>query len=243
MFQNYRINLYKSVNENLLVKVFVATHHYLGKSMPRGCDKWFVFIDSDNVIRGVAAFGIPAGRNCIKKYGEGTLELRRFVLCPSLPKNSGSWFMSKCLSQLKEYNILSYSDPAQGHTGHLYKAANFYHIGLQRQGSSQVKVGDTIMFGQSHKAKKITNKKIVYMPKKDIWFYPARNRKINVAEILKMKTKVLAEMKRTSCVDLETGIIYKSVYAASKETGIDCASIRFHLDKKLVKKQPRFINY
>lgn len=173
MFQDYRINLYKSSLDNLLIIPFVATHHYLGKSMPRGCNKWYVLV-IDNVIRGVAAFGIPAGRNCIKKYGEGTLELRRFVLCPSLPKNSGSWFMSKCLSQLKEYNILSYSDPAQGHTGHLYKVSNFEYKGKQRQGSTRLEVDGKIHFAQALTAKRVVEKKLVYMPKKDIWFYKRR---------------------------------------------------------------------
>ena len=173
MFQNYRINLYKSSHDNLAIIPFVSQYHYLGKSMPRGCNKWYVLL-IDNKIRGVAAFGIPAGRNCIKKYGEGTLELRRFVLCPSLPKNSGSWFMSKCLSQLKEHNILSYSDPAAGHEGVLYRAANFEHLGKQRQGSTRLEVDGKIHFAQALTAKRVVEKKLVYMPKKDIWFYKRR---------------------------------------------------------------------
>lgn len=238
MFQNYRINLYKSSYDNLAIIPFVSQYHYLGKSMPRGCNKWYVLL-IDNKIRGVAAFGIPAGRNCIKKYGEGTLELRRFVLCPSLPKNSGSWFMSKCLNQLKEHNILSYSDPAAGHEGVLYKACNYFWLGKQRQGSTKVKVGETLMFGQAHSVRNMKNKQFVYMPKKDIWFYPARNKKVDVARLIKHYGKI----KRTSCVDLETGVIYKSVYAASKNTGFDPASIRDHLNGKLVYKKARFINY
>lgn len=173
MFHNYRINLYKSSYDNLLIIPFVAKNHYLGKSMPRGCNKWFVLV-IENTIRGVAAFGIPAGRNCISKYGEGTLELRRFVLCSSLPKNSGSWFMSKCLNQLKEHNILSYSDPAQGHTGHLYKVSNYEYLGKQRQGSTRVEIDGKINFAQALTSKRATEKKIVYMPKKDIWFYKKR---------------------------------------------------------------------
>lgn len=173
MFQNYRINLYKSSYDNLAIIPFVTHYHYLGKSLPRGCNKWFVLI-IDNKIRGVAAFGIPAGRNARAKYGQETLELRRFVLHPDMPKNSGSWFMSKCLSQLKEHNILSYSDPAAGHDGVLYRASNFEHLGKQRQGSTRVKVGEALLFGQSETAKRIEKKTLVYMPKKDIWLYRKR---------------------------------------------------------------------
>ena len=82
--------------------------------------------------------------------------------------------MSKCLSQLKEWNILSYSDPVQSHTGTLYAASNFEYIGKQRQGSTRVKVGETLVFGQSETAKKIEKKSLVYMPKKDIWLYRKR---------------------------------------------------------------------
>ena len=238
MFENYRINLYKSSYDNLAIIPFVSQYHYLGKSMPRGCNKWYVLL-IDNKIRGVAAFGIPAGRNCRAKYGQETLELRRFVLHPDMPKNSGSWFMSKCLNQLKEHNILSYSDPTAGHTGHLYKACNYFWLEKQRCGSTRVKVGDRILFAQSESAKRIKNKQLIFMPRKDIWFYPARNKKVDVTGLIKHYGK----MKRTSCVDLETGVIYKSVYAASKNTGFDMASIRNHLNGKLVYKKARFINY
>lgn len=174
MFENYKIKLYDSSSAKPLIVPFVASFHYLGESMPRGCDKWFCLV-INNRLRGVAAFGIPAGKNCRQKYGQDTLELRRFVLHPDLPKNSGSWFMAQCLRQLKQWNILTYSDPAVGHTGHLYKVSNFDYLGKQRQGSTRVEVDGKINFAQALRSKSLKKKKLVYMPKKDIWFYKRRD--------------------------------------------------------------------
>ena len=153
------------------LKKFIAENHYLGESMPKGCRHVFVLYSKKKII-GAAVYGIPAGRNCYSKYGHDIVELRRFVLKEGLPKNTGSWFMARCHKQLREYNILSYSDPAQGHTGTLYKAANFTHLGKQRQGSSRIMYKGKIMFAQGNKSKRIpiNKKKIVYMAKKDIWF-------------------------------------------------------------------------
>ena len=138
MLNNYEIKLISSLQDHTGIKEMLTKHHYLGESMPRGCKYWYCLFVGGK-LSGVCAFGIPAGRNVVVKYGKNTLELRRFVLVPELNgKNVGSWFISKCLKELKPYNIISYCDVSKGFTGALYKATNFISLGTQRQGSTRI---------------------------------------------------------------------------------------------------------
>jgi hypothetical protein len=63
---------------------------------------------------------------------DNCLELRR--LCRSEPKQDIplTWFLSRCHKLLKRRGykyVVSFSDPSHGHTGGIYKAANFAHLG------------------------------------------------------------------------------------------------------------------
>lgn len=61
------------------------------------------------------------------------LEIRRMACLEEAPKNTESYFLSKVIWSLKKDKacdrVLSYSDSSVGHTGTIYKAANFKHIG------------------------------------------------------------------------------------------------------------------
>jgi hypothetical protein len=106
----------------------IRNNHYL-KSMCRG-GRYYFGLFNNNILVGCAVFGYPTGR-----MEQPLLELKRFYLTDSLPKNTGSWFMAKCIRQLKttEYDgIITYADPTQGHEGTLYKASNFQYIGKQK---------------------------------------------------------------------------------------------------------------
>lgn len=111
---------------------FIDRWHYSG-STPVG--QFFLGLRSiTGELLGVAAFGRPsypgAGRAIV---GEGDfLELRRFVLVDGLPANTASWFLGKTMKMLPEkvVAVVAYSDPAFGHDGTLYKAANFEPAGF-----------------------------------------------------------------------------------------------------------------
>lgn len=84
---------------------------------------------------GGAIFGVPAAYNVSRKYdqGEPLLELRRFVLEECLPKNSESRCLGVMLRDLRRKGIrrvLSYADPAFGHSGVIYAATGFRRMGL-----------------------------------------------------------------------------------------------------------------
>ena len=79
--------------------------------------------------------------NAWKKYGESeeeVLELRRLVLIDDTPRNSESFFIGHTLRWLKKNTkvktIVSYADPNYGHSGVIYRASNFTHVGMTSPG-------------------------------------------------------------------------------------------------------------
>lgn len=132
MFSSLIVNLYGS-RMNDLHKELVTKYHYL--KTWRSLKEQYVFeLLDDGQIVGLAIFGQPCGSSVIKKYGEGTIELRRFYCLDYLQKNTETWFLSRCLRQLKQTDssrVISYSDPNQNHVGTIYKAANFIYLGKE----------------------------------------------------------------------------------------------------------------
>ena len=68
------------------------------------------------------------------EYKDHVTELHRLHIIDETPKNTESWFISRCLCQLKIdksiiWGVLSFSDTTEGHSGIIYKATNAYCIG------------------------------------------------------------------------------------------------------------------
>jgi hypothetical protein len=128
IFTNFEIKQYSAITGTRMGE-FVKRLHY-SKSLARGCNKTFV-LWSNGLIYGVAMFGSPVSRKAVMySSGKGSvIECKRFVLARKAPKNVASWFLAKCIKELKRDKsidtILSYADPEQDHKGTLYKAANF----------------------------------------------------------------------------------------------------------------------
>jgi len=66
---------------------------------------------------------------------EKVMELRRFVLLDEAGRNSESRVVGWCLRWLKKHApqieiVVSYADPAHGHSGVIYRAANFQYLGV-----------------------------------------------------------------------------------------------------------------
>jgi len=83
---------------------------------------------------GVCTFGSPPSRAlcvglCGKEYVEQVLELNRLCV-ESKEKNITSYFVGKCLKDIKDYIVVSYADTSQGHIGKIYQATNFLYTGL-----------------------------------------------------------------------------------------------------------------
>lgn len=125
MYNNFKIIKTKSVE---LYSAFVKKNHYT-KTLARGCSDVFV-LKIDNKIAGVAMYGVPTGHRVRSKYGDNTLELKRFCLSDSCLKNTASWFIAKTIKLLpKGTQIVSYADANVGHEGIIYRASNFTYVG------------------------------------------------------------------------------------------------------------------
>lgn len=84
---------------------------------------------------GAALFG-SLSTTSWKKYGEhesDVLELRRLVCIDECPRNTESWFISRCLKHIKKDGkhkiCISYADPRFGHRGYIYQASNWNYEG------------------------------------------------------------------------------------------------------------------
>lgn len=101
--------------------------HYLGKwpgvcvlilAAKRG-DDWF----------GCIVFALPP-RETSKRYGGVTWELARLWLTDETPKNAETWLIGRAIRFVRQNYpevkmLVSYADPSVGHSGMIYKAANW----------------------------------------------------------------------------------------------------------------------
>lgn len=115
---------------------FLLPRHYSGR-IPSISYAFGEFIN--NKLEAVCTFGSPASSPLCKgiagdKWKYNVIELNR--LCREDDyKNQLSQFVSWCLRQLKQYNLIvvSYSDTAMNHHGYIYQACNFLYIGMTKR--------------------------------------------------------------------------------------------------------------
>ena len=117
---------------------FIKEHHYSG-----GCGTaamvWGLYDDRVSELIGAIAFQTPvseAVRSSIfgEEYKHKVTELHRMAIKDKAPHNTGSWFISRTLDQLKDYKpkywaIVAFADTTEGHDGTVYQAANADYYG------------------------------------------------------------------------------------------------------------------
>lgn len=118
-------------------KEYIHKNHYTHGShnSPSPCYGLF----DNNELIGVLMFATPCSENVRSsvfgsEYKNGVVELHRLHILDITPKNTESWFIARCLKQLKidrphTLAVLSFSDQTEGHNGTIYKATNAYFIG------------------------------------------------------------------------------------------------------------------
>lgn len=123
------------------VRDFIETHHY-SHSINGVRSKYcfgLVHVENDALpsLIGAALFGSLGMANTWRKYGTSetdVIELRRLVCIDNTPKNTESYFISRCIRWLKQNTsvkiIVSYADENHGHTGVIYRASNFEYLGV-----------------------------------------------------------------------------------------------------------------
>lgn len=110
------------------VKDFVSNYHYLGSL---GRTKTCIMCKYDNKIIGACILAHPTNNSSILRIGmkkNQVLELTRFALSPLYRnKNLASHFLSKIKNFIDKpiKRIISFADPSAGHSGTIYKAANW----------------------------------------------------------------------------------------------------------------------
>ncbi len=120
-----------------LAKEYIHKYHY-SRGSHNGASPCFGLYDNDNLI-GCMMFATPcseAVRASVfgKEYKNHVTELHRLHILDCTPKNTESWFISRCLKLLKQikpqiWAVLSFSDMTEGHEGIIYKATNAYRLG------------------------------------------------------------------------------------------------------------------
>ena len=118
-------------------KEYIIKNHYSHgcHNAPSPC---YGLFDKDNLI-GVLMFATPcseAVRSSLfgKEYKDSVIELHRLHILDVTPRNTESWFISRCLKLLrvdkpKIHGVISFSDMTEGHSGVIYKATNAFFCG------------------------------------------------------------------------------------------------------------------
>lgn len=83
---------------------------------------------------GVIVFALPPAQTFVR-YGGLTWELARLWVDDSEPTNTESWFIARAVRYVQRFHrdvvaLVSYADPRQGHTGVIYRAANWTADGM-----------------------------------------------------------------------------------------------------------------
>ena len=96
----------------------------------------------DDYLQGVCTFGKPTSHTLCdgiagKDNSHMVYELSRLVINDDCPKNTASYFVSKCLKMLpNDLIVVSFADKSIGHVGKVYQATNWVYTGLSKKRSS-----------------------------------------------------------------------------------------------------------
>lgn len=121
-----------------LAKDYIISNHYSHSFNPSSKPRYGLF-DKNNLI-GVLVFACPSSENIRRsifgdKYRHTVIELSRLHIKDITPKNTESWFISRCLKKLHEDNpdikaVVSFADSTVGHSGIIYRATNGLFYGM-----------------------------------------------------------------------------------------------------------------
>lgn len=122
-------------------RAFVEANHYSG-TFPAARFRFGLY--ERGALVGVAVFSVPMRPEVLRPLPpDQAVELGRFVLLDRVPANGESWFLARCLEQLRRRGlagVVSFSDPEArtsaagavlfgGHLGTVYQASNALYLG------------------------------------------------------------------------------------------------------------------
>jgi hypothetical protein len=122
-----------------IAKEYIHKNHYShgSRHAPSPC---YGLYDNDNLV-GVCMFCVSCSERVRasifgEEYKSTVLELHRLHILDSVEfLNIESWFISKCLHQLRIDRpdikcVIAFSDPTEGHKGTIYQATNAHYYGV-----------------------------------------------------------------------------------------------------------------
>jgi hypothetical protein len=119
------------------IREFVEKYHYSHSINGVKIAHCFRVDSPDKRLVGAVIFG-ALSTTAWKRFADAeykVLELRRLVLLDEAERNSESRVVGRTLRWLKKQAteveaVVSYADPAQNHTGIIYRASNFRYLGV-----------------------------------------------------------------------------------------------------------------
>lgn len=181
-------------------KKYIIKNHYAHgcHNAPSPCYGLF----DNNKLIGVLMFATPCSENVRasvfgEQYKDWVIELHRLHILDVTPKNTESWFISKCIKSLKKDNpkikaIISFADSTQGHEGIIYKATHFYYCG--KTGKATFYLDENNRLRHPHQnGENITLQKALNRGWKPCTRY-AKNRYIYILGKSKVENKKLIQM-------------------------------------------------
>lgn len=120
-----------------IARDYIKENHY-SHGCHNGASPCFGLYDNDSLI-GVLMFATPCSERVRAsvfgvEYKNNVTELHRLHILDCTPKNTESWFISRCLKLLKQikpqiWAVITFADQTEGHEGTIYKATNAYRLG------------------------------------------------------------------------------------------------------------------
>lgn len=110
--------------------------HYLRKR-PGVCVLALMMVQ-DWFAVGMIVYALPP-RETAKRYGGVTWEMARLWIDDAIPTNGESWLIGQSVKYIKANHpdvvaLVTYADPSAGHTGAIYRAANWIEDGRTDEG-------------------------------------------------------------------------------------------------------------
>ena len=134
--KNYTV----TICERREIKVFIETCHASKNINGISSPYCFKLLDNGDMI-GAMIYGYIAMQGVWKKYAEketDLIELRRLCCIDDTLKNTESYFIGHTLRWLRDNTeikkVISYADETYNHRGVIYKASNFKHLGMTKNG-------------------------------------------------------------------------------------------------------------
>lgn len=128
------------------IEGFVEKNHYSGNINGVTTDYCFALRHGNDTL-GAMIYGRMAMAGQWKRFSdtkEDVVELRRLCCVDNTPKNTESYFIARTLKWLAKNTphriVVSYADQEHGHTGIIYRAANFDYMGFSK-GARVIELG------------------------------------------------------------------------------------------------------